>query len=94
MLDLRCLDLGTSSAKAALIDPNGRTIAFASAEYATRQTPDGGAQQIPADWVRAARAAIARALPPRVEVAALCLTGQMQDLVLEGEHGAVHPAVL
>lgn len=94
MLGLLCLDLGTSSAKAALIDLDGRTLAAASAEYPTRRTPDGGAEQIPADWARAARSAIARALPLRVEVAALCLTGQMQDLILEGERGAAAPAVL
>ena len=94
MHGLLCLDLGTSSAKAALIDHVGRTIATASAEYPTRHTADGGAEQDPADWVRAARAAISRALPPSAQVDALCLTGQMQDLILEGEHGAVQPAVL
>ena len=94
MTGLLCLDLGTTSAKAALLDLSGRTLAAASAEYPTRHTADGGAEQDPADWVRAARTAIARTLPPAAEVAALCLTGQMQDLVLEGEHGAVHPAVL
>lgn len=94
MLGLLSLDLGTSSAKAALIDLEGRTIASASAEYATQHTPDGGTEQNPADWVHAARTAIIRALPPTAQVAALCLTGQMQDLILEGEHGAVHRAVL
>lgn len=91
---LLALDLGTTSAKAALIDLEGRTIASASSGYPTHHTPDGGTEQDPADWVRAARTAIARTLPPGAEVAALCLTGQMQDLVLEGEHGAERPAVL
>ncbi|MGO1481397.1 MAG: FGGY family carbohydrate kinase, partial [Brachybacterium sp.] len=94
MPDLLCLDLGTSSAKAALIDLEGRTIAAASAGYPTHHTSDGGAEQDPAHWVRAARTAITGVLPPTAQVAALCLTGQMQDLILEGEHGAVHPAVL
>ena len=85
MTGLLCLDLGTTSAKAALLDLSGRTLAAASAEYPTRHTADGGAEQDPADWVRAARTAIARSLPPAAGVAALCLTGQMQDLVLEGE---------
>ena len=83
MTGLLCLDLGTTSAKAALLDLSGRTLAAASAEYPTRHTADGGAEQDPADWVRAARTAIARSLPPAAGVAALCLTGQMQDLVLE-----------
>ena len=94
MIGLLCLDLGTTSAKAALIDLGGRTIVSTSAEYPTRHLPGGGAEQAPADWVRAARSAIARALPPEIEVAALCLTGQMQDLILEGEHGPARPAVL
>ncbi|HEX7349985.1 FGGY family carbohydrate kinase [Brachybacterium sp.] len=99
MPGLLSLDLGTTSAKAALISLDGRTIATGSAEYPTSRTPDGGAEQDPADWLRAARTAITGtlppgALPPDTEIAALCLTGQMQDLVLEGEHGAVRPAVL
>ena len=60
MIGLLCLDLGTTSAKAALIDLGGRTIVSTSAEYPTRHLPGGGAEQAPADWVRAARSAIAR----------------------------------
>src|SRR5699024_10923826 len=86
--------LGTTSAKAALIDLEGRTLATADAEYPIRHTPDGGCEQDPADWVRAARIAIGGVLPPTAGIAALCLTGQMQDLVLEGERGAIRPAVL
>lgn len=37
---------------------------------------------------RAARTAIATVLPLGVEMAALCLTGQLQGLVVEGERGA------
>src|SRR5699024_11409197 len=94
MIGLLCLDLGTTSAKAALIALDGRTLAVASAEYSTRHTSDGGAEQAPADWVGSARSAVTRVLPLEAEVMALCLTGQMQDLVLEGEHGPVRPAVL
>lgn len=94
MTGLLCLDLGTSSAKAALIDPGGRIITAGSAPYPTRTTPDGGAEQDPEDWVRAARTAIAQAAPDPSAVDALVLTGQMQDLVLEGEDGPAHPAVL
>ncbi|WP_114854404.1 FGGY family carbohydrate kinase [Brachybacterium sp. YJGR34] len=94
MPGLLCLDLGTSSAKAALIDTGGHLLATASSAYPTRSTSDGGAEQDPADWVRAARAAIAPVLPASDGLAGLCLTGQMQDLVLEGPAGAAHPAVL
>src|SRR5699024_2755024 len=91
---LLALDLGTTSAKAALIDLEGRTLATADAQYSVCHTPDGGCEQEPADWVRAARTAIGRVLPFAAGIAALCLTGQMQDLVLEGERGAFRPAVL
>ncbi|WP_152351317.1 FGGY family carbohydrate kinase [Brachybacterium subflavum] len=98
MPPLLCLDLGTSSAKAALIDLEGRPLATASAPYPTTSTPDGGSEQDPAQWIHAARTAIAQVLPRSADVAALCLTGQMQDLILEssasGDHGAVRPAVL
>src|SRR5699024_4170152 len=91
---LLSLDLGTTSAKAALIDLEGRSLATASADYPIHHTPDGGCEQDPADWVRAARTAIVHVLPPAMDVAALCLTGQMQDLVLEGARGPVRRAVL
>lgn len=91
---LLALDLGTSSAKAALLDLEGRTLAGGSAEYPTRRTAYGGTEQDPAHWARAAREAIAQLGPSAHEAAALCLTGQMQDLVLEGAAGAVRPAVL
>lgn len=94
MIGLLCLDLGTSSAKAAMIDLDGRTLALGSASYVTTALPGGGAEQDPEDWLRAARAAIGQVATAGIEVAALCLTGQMQDLVLEGGHGALRPAVL
>ena len=94
MIGLLCLDLGTSSAKAALIDLDGRALAVGSAAYATTSLSGGGAEQDPEDWLRAARTAIGQVAAAGIEVAALCLTGQMQDLVLEGEHGALRPAAL
>jgi xylulokinase len=102
MPSLLCLDLGTSAAKAALIDPDGSVHGQAVSGYPTTTTPDGGAEQDPADWVRSARSVITEILgtgPGRPEIAALCLTGQMQDLVLEGDRadgtdGGIIPAVL
>lgn len=94
MTGLLCLDLGTTSTKAALLDLTGRTLAAGDAPHPTARTADGGSEQDPAHWVRSAREAIAQVLPAADGIAALCLTGQMQDLVLEGEDGAVRPAVL
>jgi len=94
MPSLLCLDLGTSAAKAALLTLDGTTRAQASSGYPTVVTADGGAEQDPADWLRAARDAIAQLLHGAdEEPVALSITGQMQDLVLLTE-GEPDPAIL
>ena len=115
MPHLLCLDLGTSAAKAALLDLDGTVHLRAEAPYPTRHAADGTAEQDPRDWERAARAVIAELLEaapaakasgdgaapapvpdtaPDVEVAALVLTGQMQDLVPVPRSGAASLAIL
>lgn len=117
MPHLLCLDLGTSAAKAALLDLDGTVHLRAEAPYPTRHAADGTAEQDPRDWERAARAVIVELLEaapaakasvdgaapapvpapdtaPDVEVAALVLTGQMQDLVPVPRSGAASLAVL
>ncbi|GAA1483232.1 FGGY family carbohydrate kinase [Brachybacterium fresconis] len=97
MPSVLCLDLGTSAAKAALIDLDGSIHGRASCPYPTRTTADGGAEQDPQDWLRSARTAITELLhvPGATrDVLALSLTGQMQDLVLLDPDGAIAPAVL
>lgn len=81
---LLCLDLGTSAAKAALVDCDGRTRAAATRAYPTATTPDGGAEQDPGDWLRATREAIGEvsAAADTAPPSALAITGQMQDLIL------------
>lgn len=90
------LDLGTSGAKAALIDVRtGRPTASAFRPYPTRNLPGGGVEQDPADWLHAARAAITGCLGDGVRPAALSLTGQMQDLIcLDASGRPLGPAVL
>lgn len=80
---LLCLDLGTSAAKAALLDLDGTVRARADCAYPTYRAADGTAEQDPADWVRAAHRVLRELLGevPTGEVLALALTGQMQDLV-------------
>jgi len=60
---LLALDLGTSSAKAALRDLEGTTLAVGSAEYPIRRPADGGTEQDPAHWVRAAVSQLVDAVP-------------------------------
>ena len=115
MPHLLCLDLGTSAAKAALLDLDGTVHLRAEAPYPTRHAADGTAEQDPRDWERAACAVIAELLEaapaakasgdgaapapvpdtaPDVEVAALVLTGQMQNLVPVPRSGAASIAIL
>ena len=115
MPHLLCLDLGTSAAKAALLDLDGTVHRRAEAPYHTRHAADGTAEQDPRDWERAGRAVIVELLEaapaakasvdgaapapvpdtaPDVEVAALVLTGQMQDLVPVPRSGAASLAIL
>lgn len=115
MPHLLCLDLGTSAAKAALLDLDGTVHRRAEAPYPTRHAADGTAEQDPRDWERAARAVIVELLEaapaakasvdgaapapvpdtaPDGEVAALVLTGQMQDFVAVPRSGVARLAIL
>lgn len=93
------LDLGTSALKAVAIDGTGRVVAQASAAYPTDRGPDGdAAEQDPADWLRAAAAAVAaigRDLggSEGVRLDAIGLAGQLPTLVALGPAGPLGPAV-
>ncbi|GAA1489141.1 FGGY family carbohydrate kinase [Brachybacterium sacelli] len=97
MPSLLCLDLGTSAAKAALLDLDGAVHGRASCTYSIRTDPGGTAEQDPQDWLHAARVAITDLLrdhPTPGGLLALGLTGQMQDLVLLPETEPTPPAIL
>lgn len=72
------LDMGSSGAKAALIDGAGVHHHTSFRRYQTISIPGGGSEQSPEDWVTAAREAILD-LPGGYD--AIALTGQMQDLL-------------
>jgi xylulokinase len=92
------LDVGTSGVKAILVDGHGRTVARATEPLALRVPQPGWAEQSPADWWKAARRAIRRALGAgrgarRVE--AVGLTGQMHSSVfLDRDGQVIRPALL
>ena len=96
------IDVGTSSAKAALLDQTGAVLEDAQASLSTTRGPDGRMHQHLDDWQDAVRAVIADCLrgngsrsPAPSPLAAVSVTGQMQDLVLLDEHGRpTHPVVL
>lgn len=91
------VDVGTTSAKAAVVD-GGAIIEVAEAPLGLTHPHPGWAEQSPADWWAAVVSAT-RALRSVGDVVAVVATGQMQDLVPvrgapgDGD-GAVRPAIL
>lgn len=88
------LDLGTSSLKAALVDPTGAVVEQATVAYPLEHPAPGHAEIDPAAWWSAAVAAVT-SLAGRSSVAAIGLSGQMHGVVLIDPTGApTRPAVL
>ena len=95
------IDLGTSSVKVILTDEGGRVEGRGAAEYPILRPGPGRAEQAPADWWSAIRAALAAALRATrdpgaaTRVAAIGLDGQMHGTVLLDAAGeAVGEAVI
>ena len=79
------IDVGTSSCKSNLYDPDGRTVASAFSAYDTCYPEAGWAEQRPADWwsavVTSVRRACAQDDSNTRRIAAIGVTGQMHCLV-------------
>ena len=94
------LDLGTSSAKAVVIDTAGQVLAQASAGYAVTSTMAGYAESDPAQWWTAVTACAREAVTAAGHAAgarpsAIGLSGQMHGLVMTSADGAaLRPALL
>lgn len=93
------IDLGTSAVKALLVDGDQRVLAHASAPLSVSRPHPGWSEQAPADWIAAARAALAalRHEAPRAFAAAraIGLSGQQHGAVLLDEHDKpLRPAML
>src|SRR3989442_15826468 len=93
------LDIGTTGAKAVLVDPDGRVLAAATTEYPLLMPRPGWTEQHPADWwegsVASIRAVLGQAAVTGGDVAAIGLTGQMHGLVaLDGDGTVLRPAIL
>jgi sugar (pentulose or hexulose) kinase len=80
------LDLGTSSLKAAVIDEYGNLLAASHHPYATSRPEPGAAEQDPADWIAATRAALheLRKATPAADWRGLTLAGMIPSLVTIG----------
>ncbi len=93
------LDVGTSSAKAMIVDSAGEVLASASAAYSCSRPRPGWSEADPADWWKGCVEAITRALGACPEaacgLAGIGLTGQMHGLVcLDGNGTVLRPAIL
>lgn len=90
------LDLGTSSAKAVVVDTTGRVLAQACAGYAVTSVRAGYAESEPAHWWNAVTACTREAVHAAGALpSAIGLSGQMHGLVLTSREGAaLRPALL
>ncbi len=90
------LDLGTSSAKAVVVDAGGKVLAQASAGYTVTSTVAGYAESEPAHWWSAVIACAQEAVHAAgTRPSAIGLSGQMHGLVLASADGkALRPALL
>jgi xylulokinase len=87
------IDVGTTGAKALLIDVAGQVVTSAAAEYPMFTPRPLWAEQHPADWwvatTTSIRQVLAKAEIEPDQVAGIGLTGQMHGLVLLDAHGEV-----
>ncbi|MDX2163095.1 MAG: FGGY family carbohydrate kinase [bacterium] len=89
------LDIGTSSAKAALIDSENTVVASTAHAYQTFSAAGGVNEQDALDWWRAVLAVCAQLGTPIQQVSAVAVTGQMQNAILIDPAGTpVHPVIL
>jgi xylulokinase len=93
------IDIGTSGAKAVVMDTGGRLLGFAAREYPILTPRAGWAEQDPEEWLSACLACVRESLDqsgidPR-QVAGVGLAGQMHSLVcLGGDGRPLRPAIL
>ncbi|WP_374649908.1 FGGY-family carbohydrate kinase [Dongia sp.] len=80
------IDIGTGSARAALVDFSGRILAIAAKEYDQIVPQYGWSEQRPLDWwagvVDSIRQLLAREAGAARRIAAICACGQMHGTVL------------
>lgn len=90
------VDIGTSSVKAVLVEPDGSIVGEGSVPYAVSYPAPGWAESNPDDWWQGAGVAIRQAVAGKGRaVQAVGLSGQMHGVVLTDTTGRpVRPAIL
>ncbi len=85
------IDLGTSSAKLALVSAHGIIVDHEVRDLTLRHLPNGGVEQSPAEWWQAVcegtRALVARASVPAADIVAVSCTSQWSGTVAVDERG-------
>lgn len=96
MTKLLGIDIGTSSAKAALIDADTRQIITSAAqEYAIHRPAPDRAEQNPSEWWGAVQYAVRQITANHTDIAGVGFSGQMHGTVLLDDAGeVVHPAII
>src|ERR1700741_2210411 len=88
------IDVGTTGVKAVAISPEGDVLAVASRGYRLSTPHAGWSEQDPAEWWRAAQAALQEVSQGRA-VAGIGFAGQMHGLVVLGDsEEVIRPAIL
>jgi xylulokinase len=91
------IDLGTSTAKALIVGPNGDVLGGGQDAYPTVRNRDDRDEQHVEDWLEAIVQAIAtaRRFAPTATIEAIAVTGQMHGTVLYDSNALpLHPAVI
>lgn len=87
------IDVGTGSARAALVEDGGRILAIAAKEHEQIVPQFGWSEQRPADWwagvVQSVRTVLDQVEGARGRIAAICACGQMHGTVLVDDSGAL-----
>jgi xylulokinase len=87
------IDVGTGSARAALVDGGGRILAIAAKEHEQIVQQFGWSEQRPADWwagvVQSVRTVLDQVEGASGRIAAICACGQMHGTVLVDDAGAL-----
>jgi xylulokinase len=87
------IDVGTGSARAALVDGGGRILAIAAREHEQIVPQFGWSEQRPADWWagvgQSVRTVLDQVEGARGRIAAICACGQMHGTVLVDDTGAL-----
>lgn len=95
---LLAIDMGTSSAKAAVVAADGTLAGAATRPIETRHLPGGGAEQDPEQWwdavCAAGREAVERSrVPPERVIAVRCTTQWAVTVAVNAEGEAISPAI-